>query len=276
MAYSAVATESDSFQGSSLWLVTVFDDVSTRGWDLPDSCRLFSVGMETDLGTVEEFKFGSSLELYGITDEGKAVLLDVPEGTGSLVVEETAGEDDCPVQYVDSGALDRLDGEVTIRLPASCVFDYSLFGRADWHAESDTLAATWLLNCELADALNGERPAREARIVPDLSVIAAASVRADELLELYDSRRPDGSTGWDLLDERSIHRKFGGSVYSQNYDDISDIEGDGFDYVLENYGGPLTEEDSTALAGKYYDRLGMAWAEEDDGQLSWFCYLLVS
>ncbi len=276
-AYSAVTTQSNSFQGAPLHTVLLNSSSAIGGWAVPEDCRIFFSGMQTAVGKVTDFYYGPNWELYGVTDQDSAVLLDVPAGTTSLTLRDTAGSDDCPVQYVDDGALDRLSSSgIAIRLPDACIFDYSLFSKADWTAAPDTVSNVWLVNCELADAINAIRPQGAVRVAPDLALVAPAAIRAGELLEKYDSVRPDGTTGWDLLDEQNVDRSFGGSCYSRNYDDLNEIRSDGFDFILESYGGPITEEQSKSQAGKYVDQLGLAWATEADGELSWFCYLIIS
>ncbi len=247
--------------------------------NLSETVKRFYYGMPLDNGAslMERPEVSDSGVAYYdglMLDEETTVILDVLPKEGETEVDLTGFS--TRFLWVNAGALDRFgDAAPAVTLPDNAAYNgWELY--ADWYANSGSFADMWILDCDLAASLNGAcRDWDTGYIVPDLALIRAAAVRAEELLELYDAGRPDGSTSWDLLHEMDIDYQYAGSVYAHNYDDRDEIAADGFDYILENYGGPLSSEDSASLAGEYYDRLGLAWAEESDGELSWFFYAVV-
>lgn len=205
--------------------------------------------------------------LYGQpSDDGWYVVEAVKPGTRTVEFPDTWLEDGRSIWF-DAGALDYAAG-VTVEMPDNCAYDYSLRDMAEWRAGEGTFADMWRLTCDGAEAINRERPASD-QIRPDIGLVKAAMVRAEELTTLYDAARPDGRD-WDtVITDQGLEYKYARGRRGHNYSSLNRILTVSVEDVAEYFAPAITESSSEKYAGEYCNLLGMAWAEESDGDYTW-------
>ena len=269
-AYSDVTTASNSFSGcDNIWCVTV-RDTAASGWRLPGGVRLYYYGMETGVGSLNAMTRSGGL-LTGETDSGFTVLLDVRPGT-----ETVTGLDN--VDWICSWALDNLSYSATVELGEFTLYPYEAFSSSafTWSAPDGALSDQWLLSCAAASSVNASRPSGAARMEPDLELMQAAMIRAEEYAELRDlSNRPDGKgNSFTVLAELDISRGYA-AVAAGVKSEYADAWERAKEYITQKYADALTESDSSTYAGQYYTRMGVAVSQEHDGQYAWTGYVII-
>ena len=268
-AYSDVVTESSSFSAcDNLWYAAVYN-TAALSWKLPSGVSLYYYGMETGLGTLKDMTRNGSL-LTGETENGYTVLLDVKSGT-----ETVTGLDD--IDWICSWALDNLEVGATVELGDNTLYPYEAFsGYFTWIAPDAALSDMWLLSCKTAQEMNAARPSGATQAEPDLELLEAALVRAEEYGEVHEiDTRPDGSAWYTVLSELDISYSWTMGAASCNNNDYQAMWNDAADYMKETYGPAIDESANSTYAGQYYSRVGMAVAQQSDGKYAWWGYVTI-
>ena len=269
VAYSDVTTDAASFNGcGSLWFVCSYDE-NVSGWNLPGGVDLFYIGMETGAGTLEEFSDGLYEGMMGgWTEDGNVVLLGVRPGSAALDLDD--------VDWICFWALDNLSHGASILLGEETLFSFEVYDVLnDWSAPADSLADMWLLTCQAAYSINDARPADAPRIAPDMELLQAAAVRAEELSELYDgNERPNGKKWSTVVSEREIDWSFLGGTAGYR-SDWEKVHSELPEYIATQRAAALTAEQSEELAGRYFTTIGAAYYYASDEGRYYFQSLLV-
>lgn len=263
-AWSDVTTEFNSFSGcNNMWCVAVREpDVS--GWKLPSGVSLYYEGMETGIGKLVSLNRSGGV-LTGETDSDYIVLLDVRPGT-----ETVTGLDD--VEWICSWALDNLGYGATIELGEYTLYSYETLIKSSftWSAPDGTLSDMWLLACKTARDINAARPSGATQMEPDLTLMQAAMIRAEEYAEVQDiATRPDGSDWSTVLGELNISYSVPMGAAGCNYSDYQKMWDEAAEYMAELY-APIDNN-----VGQYYSRVGMAVAPQSNGLYSWWGYVII-
>lgn len=267
-AYSDVTTESTSFSGcDNLWFVFSYAD-NISGWDLPGGVRLFYAGMDTGIGPLEDLDAINDDQLFGVTEDGTRVLLDVLPQTTYIDLEDTG--------WICPWALDNLEYGATIDLGEDTLYPYEAFGSSySWYAPDYTLSDMWLLTCVTADAINAARPSGAPRIEPDEDLMRAAMLGAEEYTEPHDIDYRDKAADkrWDtILDERAVRNSWCAWAAGYDYSDYQNMWEKASDYTTENYASAIAKGDYT---GQYYSRIGMAAFQQPDGTYTWWGFVII-
>lgn len=266
IAYSDVTAESTSFSGcDNLWFVAVLG-TGISGWNLPRGVSLYYIGMETGIGRLADAGVYNGM-LIGWTEDDTYMLMDVQPGVTSIDLDE--------VDWICPGALNNLGYGADIELGSETLYPYDVFSNSySWYAPDGTLSDVWLLSCITAWGVNSARPSGAARMEPDLELIQAAATRAEEYGELHDiNTRPNGS-GWSsvLADLNISYRTATGSA-GYNYSDYQAMWDDAAEYMVEQYASAIAQGD---FSGQYYNRVGVAVAQQPDGQYAWWGFVTIS
>ena len=270
-AYGDVTVDSTSFSGcSNMWFVAVHSETvaNVSGWKLPSGVGLYYCGMETGVGVINDMTRSGNL-LIGETDDDFTVLLDVRSGTSTV-----NNLDD--VEWICSGALDRLSYGASIELGKNTVYPFDVFsGAFSWSAPDGTLADMWMLSCITAQKVNSARPSGATQMIPDMGLLYAAVLRAEEYAQRREiGTRPDGSLWSSILDETGVSRKWTGAAAGSKTA-YADAWNRAAEYIAESYASALTQEDSTTYAGQYYSRVGVAVNQEYNGDYTWWGFVTI-
>lgn len=190
------------------------------------------------------------------TEDGYYVLLDVRTRVNRV--------DLSWCDWICPGALDH--PSYSIELGESTLFPYELYNSSNsWSAPQGSLADMWLLSCETASAVIAARPSSAPSIVPDLDLLRAASVRAEELAQLYDDVRPNGESWSTVVSDQNINWAYLGSNYGyrSNWDQLhSNIQ----EVVASSRAAALTQAENSNHAGEYYKLIGVGYCPSSDGR----------
>lgn len=257
--YSNCTAQSDAFSGCDKLRCAVrsSSSVSMDNWTLPSELKVYDVGMDTGVGKLKYVDVCDQGVIYGITAKDKAVVMDVPDSTTELSIKETV--DGYPVEWVYKNALGGVSKDAVIKLPPNALIHSSLVNAVDWEfLDADkqyTLAECWWYTCYLSSSVNNKRGT--PTISPDLNLVRAAMVRAEELKKSDSHTRPNGKDWDSVLGEYGIDWKYGftskekydGDATSKFVDDIKALTED-FSQPEEAY---HNEYYTKVAVGLYYD-----------------------
>ena len=266
-ASSDVSCDTTTFSGcSNLRCILVKDGCATDGWKgLPSGCRVFREGMDVGVGALSgwDIVVGSAKELYGLTADGKGVLLDVPANVTRLVVpsQVTFGKSKAAVTWIDAGALKNASDGLEIELSEGCYFPFELVSQADWTADWRTFTYEWIVTCEAAQAVNDARPSDAPRIEPNEGAMQAAVLRLSELFKVYDGDRPDGTRFSSALTEKGVQWNYTRALRGRNSTSAQDARDRAISDAAEDLAPAITGNET--YAGRYWTQIGVAVSSPD-------------
>lgn len=253
-AFAAVSSiGTDCFTGCNVLRAVYTPEPGSFSQLLPETCRSYSVGMETGVGPMKYPMVDNDGVVYGVLEDDSCVLLDVPEDLSEVDISDTpAGT---AARYIWEGALDNAISLKSITFGDETIFPFEIFDQLrkvdSLYCKNNSLAQSWFFSCYGAAYLNVLRE-REGGdyIYPDVNLVKAAMVRAQELSQSYEHARPDGSKWSEVLDENSVEWSYANEV-------ISTLEegGSRVDKINEMTEHILGKEEESG--NEYYSRLGL-------------------
>lgn len=201
--------------------------------------------------------------IYGVTDTiEEMTLLYVPGSVEKLDMRKDLPYD-LPVTWVYEYALVNMHEDLTIWLTDETLFPMELYQFGDgatWMANDGSFADNWKFSCAAAQRINFLRGEDAPQIEPDADLIRSAMVRAPELEESFDSKRPDGSSWGDLLNEQEIPWDYSFAKYYRTDDDSITKRHDITEKLRDEYAAADPDSDN-----QYYTHIGLAfyWGADD-------------
>lgn len=254
VAFASISSiGADSFSGCAALRAVCALEPEDFAQVLPENCWAYGMGMETGTGPLEYSLVDLDGVVYGVLEDESCVLLDVPEDLTEVDISDTpAGT---AARFICEGALDNASSLRSITLGDETIFPFEMFDRLreldSLYCQNNSLAQSWFFSCYGAVYLNVQREQEGGDyIYPDVNLVKAAMVRAQELSQSYEHARPDGSKWSEVLDENSVEWSYANEVISTLEEDGSRV--DKINEMTEHILGK--EEES---GNEYYSRLGL-------------------
>lgn len=257
---TASQVDPSAFSGCGEFRCVVLEtsSASVDGWPLPSDCMVYSDGMETGAGKLNYVGVSNRGTIYGITDQDKAVVMDIPDDTSNITLVSEAY--DCPVVWIYEKALEGVSSSASITIGSETTFPVELFEKADWAWSSlgDT-GCNWIVSCAVNSEINaGRTDIPDIRL--DSKVLAAATQRAGELPVSYEHTRPDGSKWSTALDDSGAEWSYAHAQIFHLQVENGSVDTDTLmEFLMEfvtDCNTPIS--DSENYNGEYYETFGVA------------------
>lgn len=234
------------------------------GWGLPEETAAYPYGEETGSGDLRAVSVEEDGAVYALTEDDTAVLLSVPVGAEEYAVPEEV--EDCPVSWCSVHAFDAAEEMVSVYLAEQMAFPFELFSEVDWLIKDEhpleSFSMSWFLTCLIASYANDDRLAEDEEAplaVPERGYVLAAMTRAEELAEIDQHPRPDGSAWGEALEEQGVTYTYA----SQFKDHISlDDEESLLEDMLRKCAGDMAPKSESY--GVYYVSCGAALYQDEN------------
>ena len=257
--YSPITVANTSFAGCNALRCAVleFEDASMDAHHVPDNFMIFRDGMEVGIGTLDYVGVANSGTIYGITDDDRAVVLDVPDNITQLSIAEEVY--DFPVEWIYRGALDGVSPDAEIALPPNTLVDPDIWDAVNWDPGDGgyctTKAWSWLYSCALRARIN-ERRGTDA-IVIDPALFECVQIRAKEMSTSNSHERPNGEKWSTVLDEHNVDWVYA-TTWKDSYNGkLWGIEEEDLEYLINLFSAPESNKDnryySVVAIAAYYD-----------------------